>query len=52
MEAAYGLGVNAYVVKPVKFNDFIDAVKQVGAFWATLNEPPPVIASITDEHTI
>lgn len=52
MEAAYGLGVNAYVVKPVKFNDFIDAVKQVGAFWATLNEPPPVSASMTDEHAV
>jgi len=39
--AAYRLGVNAYVVKPVKFADFIDAVKQVGAFWAILNEPPP-----------
>lgn len=38
---SYSLGVNAYVVKPVKFQDFVEAVKQVGAFWAVLNEPPP-----------
>ena len=38
---SYQLGVNAYVVKPVKFQAFVDAVKQVGAFWAVLNEPPP-----------
>jgi CheY-like chemotaxis protein len=37
----YRLGVNAYVVKPVDFGRFVDAVKQVGAFWAILNEPPP-----------
>lgn len=40
LQAAYRLGVNAYVVKPVKFPEFVDAVKQVGAFWAILNEPP------------
>ena len=38
---SYELGVNAYVVKPVGFPAFIDAVKQVGAFWAVINEPPP-----------
>lgn len=37
----YGLGVNAYVVKPVRFADFVEAVKQVGMFWALINEPPP-----------
>ena len=37
----YDLGVNAYVVKPVKFHEFVDAIKQVGGFWAVLNEPPP-----------
>jgi len=37
---SYRLGVNAYVVKPVKFADFIDSVKQVGVFWALINEPP------------
>jgi CheY-like chemotaxis protein len=39
--AGYHLGVNAYVVKPVAFQDFIKAVSQVGVFWALLNEPPP-----------
>ena len=38
---AYELGVNAYVVKPAEFQRFTDAVKQVGAFWAILNELPP-----------
>ena len=37
---SYQLGVNAYVVKPVKFQEFVEAVKQVGAFWAVLNELP------------
>ena len=38
---SYKLGVNAYVVKPVKFQTFIETVKQIGAFWAVLNELPP-----------
>jgi CheY-like chemotaxis protein len=38
---SYKLGVNAYVVKPVAFDDFVKAVKNVGLFWAVLNEPPP-----------
>ena len=38
---SYDLGVNAYVVKPVTYRDFISAVRQVGAFWAVVNEPPP-----------
>ncbi|HUI75910.1 MAG TPA: response regulator [Candidatus Acidoferrum sp.] len=42
LEQAYALGVNAYVVKPVDFKDFTDAVKIVGRFWAILNEPPIV----------
>ena len=37
---SYKLGVNAYVVKPVNFNQFVDAVKEIGAFWAVINEPP------------
>lgn len=37
----YQLGLNAYVVKPVNFHEFVSAVKQVGLFWAVLNEPPP-----------
>ena len=38
---SYELGSNAYVVKPVKFPDFVVAVKQLGVFWAMLNELPP-----------
>ena len=38
---SYKLGANAYVVKPVDFRSFIDAVRQLGAFWAVINEPPP-----------
>ncbi|MEI6913868.1 MAG: response regulator [Armatimonadota bacterium] len=38
---SYELGVNAYVVKPVKFSDFMEAVNHLGVFWAVLNEPPP-----------
>lgn len=37
---SYELGSNAYVVKPVKFNEFIDAVKHIGVFWALINELP------------
>ena len=37
---SYGLGVNAYVVKPVEFGDFMDAVKVLGQFWAVVNESP------------
>ena len=39
---SYDLGVNAYVVKPVQFEDFMDAIKDLGVFWAVLNEPPPL----------
>jgi CheY-like chemotaxis protein len=38
---SYQLGVNAYVVKPVGFQKFVEAVKQIGAFWTVHNEPPP-----------
>jgi len=37
---SYELGVNAYVVKPLNFDEFAEAVRQVGAFWAVLNELP------------
>ena len=37
---SYELGVNAYVVKPVDFSEFMDAVRQIGAFWAVVNEVP------------
>src|SRR5262250_3062698 len=41
MVASYKLGVNAYVVKPVDFHEFINAVKELGIFWAVINQPPP-----------
>jgi DNA-binding response OmpR family regulator len=37
----YRLGINAYVVKPVEFNEFVRAIKTLGLFWAIINEPPP-----------
>src|SRR5271166_6152117 len=40
----YKHGVNAYVVKPVDFSEFMKAVKGLGIFWAAVNEPPPYIA--------
>lgn len=41
LQRSYELGVNAYVVKPVSFDDFVRAVQELGGFWAVLNEPPP-----------
>jgi len=41
MMRSYRLGVNAYVVKPVDFHEFVNAVKELGIFWAVINEPPP-----------
>ncbi|WP_031336037.1 response regulator [Rhodopseudomonas sp. B29] len=38
---SYELGVNAFVVKPVDFNAFFEAIQDLGMFWAVLNEPPP-----------
>ncbi len=41
LKKSYDLGVNAYVVKPVDFHEFINAVKELGVFWGLINEPPP-----------
>jgi DNA-binding response OmpR family regulator len=41
MVASYKLGMNAYVVKPVDFHEFVNAIKELGVFWAVINEPPP-----------
>lgn len=41
MVASYKLGVNAYVVKPVDFHEFVNAIKELGVFWAVINQPPP-----------
>jgi CheY-like chemotaxis protein len=38
---SYSSGANAYVIKPVGFRDFVEAVREVGLFWAIINEPPP-----------
>jgi CheY-like chemotaxis protein len=39
--ASYNLGTNAYMVKPINFQEFVQAVSELGAFWALLNEAPP-----------
>ncbi len=44
---SYGLGVNAYVVKPVNFGDFVKAVQELGSFWGVINEPPPLCGKPT-----
>jgi CheY-like chemotaxis protein len=41
MMRSYRLGVNAYVVKPVDFHEFVNAVRELGVFWAVINQPPP-----------
>ena len=41
LRKSYDLGANAYVVKPVDFQQFIGSVKALGFFWAIVNEPPP-----------
>lgn len=42
LDECYKLGVNAYVVKPVRFTEFIEAIKQIGVFWILINEPPQI----------
>jgi DNA-binding response OmpR family regulator len=41
MIRSYNLGVNGYVVKPVTHDEFLAAIKEVGLFWAVVNQPPP-----------
>jgi CheY-like chemotaxis protein len=41
MVASYKLGVNAYVVKPVDFHEFVNAIRELGVFWAIINQAPP-----------
>lgn len=43
LKECYKLGANAYVVKPVRFTEFIEAVKQIGIFWMLINESPQII---------
>lgn len=47
---SYNLGTNAYVVKPVDFHEFVDAIKELGLFWAVVNQPPP--GSVPSRRTI
>jgi CheY-like chemotaxis protein len=46
---SYKLGINAYVVKPIGFEKFVEAVRQLGFFWALLNEPPPAHSTLFTE---
>jgi CheY-like chemotaxis protein len=52
MTACYELGANAYVVKPVAFGDFFEALKTLGKFWAVLNERPEPKESEEGLHAI
>ena len=47
---SYELGVNAYVVKPVEFREFVKAIADLGIFWAVLNEPPPGHTKVLRRH--
>jgi CheY-like chemotaxis protein len=48
---SYALGVNADVVTPVEFNEFVEAIADLGVFWAVLNDPPPGSARLR-RHTV
>jgi CheY-like chemotaxis protein len=52
MTECYNQGVNAYVVKPVDFSEFVTAIKHLGIFWAAVNEPPPAVVSQTPDLRI
>jgi len=45
MVESYRLGANSYIRKPVDFNQFSDAIQNLGLYWLVLNEPPPELAS-------
>jgi len=49
---SYRLGANAYVVKPVDFQQFVTALKQISMFWVVLNEPPPPNPESKDSHQL
>jgi CheY-like chemotaxis protein len=46
MVRSYNLGVNGYVVKPVTHDEFLQAIKEVGLFWAVVNKPPPQLSAV------
>lgn len=45
---SYKSGANAYVVKPIDFKEFVEALKEIGLFWAVINEPPPRLPQASD----
>jgi CheY-like chemotaxis protein len=47
---SYNLGVNAYVVKPVDFHEFVESLKELGLFWAVINQPPPGSVRRSDDR--
>jgi CheY-like chemotaxis protein len=50
LRQCYELSTNAYVVKPIDFQEFVEVIKQVGLFWAVVNQPPPGSAPITNRN--
>jgi hypothetical protein len=48
MVEGYRLGVNAYVVKPIRLDEFVEAVSRLGVFWALVNELPPGQGGVGD----
>ena len=49
LRRCYELGTNAYVVKPIDFHEFVEVIKQVGLFWAVVNQPPPLAIGSSGE---
>lgn len=45
IEEAYRLGANAFVVKPIDFQELMECVRHLGRFWARINEPPPIVCA-------
>lgn len=50
LRQCYELNTNAYVVKPIDFQEFVEVIKQVGLFWAVVNQPPPGSASTSNSN--
>jgi CheY-like chemotaxis protein len=52
LQESYRLGINSYVVKPIQFAEFVEAVRHIGAYWTLVNEPPPgcVAKSSRSDH--
>ncbi|MBE9167298.1 response regulator [Pleurocapsales cyanobacterium LEGE 06147] len=50
LRQCYELSTNAYVVKPIDFQEFVEVIKHVGLFWAVVNQPPPGSSPITNRN--